>query len=69
MGTVHKKRMNMNSEKIDFIGFPIRRLNNRKLPTIKEVLSLFFHNHNILGLKIYESAKKTAQMVHDTIGH
>lgn len=60
-----QKQFNMTSEKINLIGIPIGKLNTRKLPTVKEVLSLFFYYHTVLCLKINESARKTALMVRE----
>ncbi|XP_044597718.1 uncharacterized protein LOC123274232 [Cotesia glomerata] len=55
----------MTTEKINLIGVPIAKINGRKLPTIKEVLLLFFYHHKVLHLKVNESAKKTANIVQD----
>lgn len=55
----------MTPAKISLIGNPLSKLNTRKLPTVKEVLSSFFYYHTVLCLKINESAIKTANMVRD----
>lgn len=55
----------MTTKNINLIGVPIAKINSRKLPTVKEVLSLFFYHKAILKLKIRDSTLKTACIVED----
>lgn len=45
--------------KIDFIGHEYSQLLGSKLPSNKQVLCVFFHNHNTVKLSIRESASLT----------
>lgn len=50
------------------IGYEKNRIHGRKLPTSKQVLSLFFYKHNELNLTIRESATATVEEVREFWG-
>lgn len=47
---------NNNYEDIPFIGYQIRQLNPRKLPTNRQVLSLMFYKKSVMNMNIHQSA-------------
>ncbi|XP_074105300.1 uncharacterized protein LOC141531392 [Cotesia typhae] len=52
----------MNKE-IRFIGIPLQRISERKLPKVKEVMRVFFYQLKILKYSIKQSAKNSVDQV------
>lgn len=52
----------MNKE-IPLIGIPMSKILELKLPTVKEVMCVFFHQRNILKYSVKQSAKNVADQV------
>lgn len=52
-------------KKVYLIGYETKKLYERKLPTNREVLSLFFYKHNSLNLPIRECYKSVLEDVED----
>ena len=52
----------MNKE-IPLIGIPMSKILELKLPTVKEVMCVFFHQLNILKYSVKQSAKNVADQV------
>lgn len=52
----------MNNE-IHFIGIPVQKLTERKLPKVKEVMRVFFYQLKVLKFSIKQSAKNSADKV------